>query len=206
MARKFEFDGLPVVQTKAESCAVIPVTMLWRSRVCSTPKPSVFRHQWRLNRGMGMGSRMSPSYGFVCPLLTPETPTGELLVPHRYWPQNENCQNLNIWTPCADSAKRPVLVWLHGGGFAAGFSIEQKAYNGSNMSRKGDVVVVSINHRLNVLGFLDLSLYGERYANSANAGQAYLVAALGWVQEKRTFRPWAATQTMSPSLGSRAVA
>lgn len=55
------------------------------------------------------------NYGFVCPLLDNSAqPKGELAVPHRYWVMNENCQNLNIWTPACDDKKRPVMVWLHG--------------------------------------------------------------------------------------------
>lgn len=57
------------------------------------------------------------NYGYVCPLLNEDTPRGEVKVPHRYWVMHEDCQNLNIWTPAADNGKRPVLVWLHGGGF-----------------------------------------------------------------------------------------
>ena len=64
-----------------------------------------------------------------------------------------------------------------------GSSIEQKAYNGENMSKYGDVVVVTVNHRLNILGYFDMSPYGEKYAGSANAGQADLVAALLWVRD-----------------------
>lgn len=123
------------------------------------------------------------NYGFVCPLLTNDKPIGELHVPHRYWPMDENCQNLNIWTPGTDDAKRPVLVWLHGGGYEAGSSIEHVAYDGANMSRLGDVVVVSVNHRLNILGYFDLSYYGEEYANSGNAGTDDIIAALRWVRE-----------------------
>ena len=123
------------------------------------------------------------NYGFVCPLLTNERPRGELYVPHRYWPMDEDCLNLNIWTPGADDAKRPVLVWLHGGGYYAGSSIEQLAYDGANMSRFGDAVVVSLNHRLNILGYFDLSDFGEEYANSGNAGGDDIIAALRWVRE-----------------------
>lgn len=123
------------------------------------------------------------SYGYVCPLMTNEHPTGELYVPHRYWPMDEDCQNLNVWTPAADGKGRPVLVWLHGGGYAAGSSIEHIAYDGANMSRLGDVVVVSINHRLNILGYFDLSDFGEEYANSGNAGGDDIIAALRWVHE-----------------------
>ena len=122
------------------------------------------------------------SYGFVCPLLANDRPNGELYVPHRYWPMDEDCLNLNVWTPGLDDRKRPVLVWLHGGGFEAGSSIEQAAYDGANMARLGDAVVVSVNHRLNILGYFDLSDFGEEYANSANAGTDDLIAALQWVQ------------------------
>lgn len=124
------------------------------------------------------------SYGFACPLMSQDTPEMELLVPHRYWVMDEHCQNLNIWTPSLDpDAKKPVMVWLHGGGFTAGSAIEQAAYEGDHLSQYGDVVVVSVNHRLNILGYLDLSAYGEKYANSANAGNADLVAALQWIHE-----------------------
>ena len=127
------------------------------------------------------------SYGMVCPLLKQDVPRGELFVPHRYWPQDEHCQNLNIWTTSLDkSAKKPVLVWLHGGGFFAGSSIEHIAYDGANLSYNGDVVVVSINHRLNILGYMDLSPFGEKYKNSANAGHADMVAALKWVNKNIT--------------------
>ena len=78
------------------------------------------------------------SYGYVCPLLEMPKPNGEMLVPHRYWLMDEACQNLNIWTPALDDAHRPVLVWLHGGGYFAGSSIEQIAYEGENMARLGD--------------------------------------------------------------------
>ena len=96
---------------------------------------------------------------------------------------NEDCQNLNVWTPACDGEKRPVLVWLHGGGFESGSAIEHIAYEGENMCRIGPVVVVSINHRLNILGYCDLSAYGEEYANSGNAGTDDIIAALRWIQE-----------------------
>lgn len=95
----------------------------------------------------------------------------------------EDCLRVNIWTPQANSSKkRPVMVWLHGGGYSAGSGQEQPAYEGSNLARQGDVVVVSLNHRLNVLGFLDLSAYGDKYAHSGNVGLLDLVAALEWVK------------------------
>ena len=130
------------------------------------------------------GVKDALSYGYVCPMLSQDVPAGEIMVPHRYWPKDENCQYLNIWTQsiCPD-AKKPVMVWLHGGGFTAGSSIEQVAYDGENMSKYGDVVIVSLNHRLNILGYLDLSPFGKKYANSANAGNADIVAALKWIQD-----------------------
>ena len=123
------------------------------------------------------------SYGYVCPLLSNERPSGELYVPHRYWPMDEDCLNLNIWTPGLDDQKRPVLVWLHGGGYEAGSSIEQVAYDGANMARLGEAVVISVNHRLNILGYFDLSDFGKEYANSANAGTDDIIAALQWVRD-----------------------
>ena len=98
--------------------------------------------------------------------------------------QGEDCLRINIWTPAVnDTGKRPVMVWLHGGGFAAGSGQELKSYDGENLSRRGDVVVVSINHRLNVLGYLDLSAYGDRFAASPNVGMLDIVAALEWVRD-----------------------
>ena len=130
------------------------------------------------------GVRDALSYGYICPILNNPKPTGEVATPHRFWPENEHCQYLNIWTPSLDaSGKRPVLVWLHGGGFFSGSSIEQVCYDGANLADFGDAVVVTLNHRLNVFGFLDLSDFGERYSNSVNAGIADIVAALEWVRD-----------------------
>ena len=71
------------------------------------------------------GVRDALSYGYVSPMLNRETAVGEIMVPHRYWPKDENCQYLNVWTQSLDPhAKKPVLVWFHGGGFSDGSSIE----------------------------------------------------------------------------------
>lgn len=92
---------------------------------------------------------------------------------------DENCLRVNVWTPgIKDGKKRPVMVWLHGGGFSAGSGQELPSYDGTNLAKKGDVVVVTLNHRLNILGFLDLSVCGDKYAKSGNAGLLDLVAAL----------------------------
>ena len=96
---------------------------------------------------------------------------------------DENCLRVNVWTPgINDGKKRPVMVWLHGGGYSSGSGQELPSYDGASLARKGDVVVITLNHRLNVLGFLDLSSFGEKYAASGNAGLLDLVAALQWVQ------------------------
>lgn len=97
---------------------------------------------------------------------------------------DEDCLRVNVWTQgIKDKGKRPVMVWLHGGGFAAGSGQELPSYDGASLARTGDVVVVTLNHRLNVLGFLDLSAYGEKYAGSGNAGLLDIVAALEWVHK-----------------------
>ncbi|MBQ9884339.1 MAG: carboxylesterase/lipase family protein [Bacteroidaceae bacterium] len=94
----------------------------------------------------------------------------------------DDCQNLNVWTPALkDGGKRPIMVWLHGGGFQSGSANEEQT-NGENLSRQGNVVVFSINHRLNILGHLDLSAYGEKYRYSGNAGILDIVYALRWIK------------------------
>jgi para-nitrobenzyl esterase len=120
----------------------------------------------------------------VCPIDIPNLLPDEIefAQAHHWGFETEDCLRLNVWTPgINDGKKRPVMVWLHGGGYSGGSSIELPFYDGENLSRTGDVVVVSVNHRLNVLGFLDLSAYGEKYALSGNVGIVDLVAALKWV-------------------------
>jgi len=130
------------------------------------------------------GVKDALAYGYVCPLLQQPRLSNEVLVPHRFWPMDEHCQSLNVWTRSVDpEAKKPVMVWLHGGGFTAGSSIEHVAYDGENMSKYGDVVVVSINHRLNILGHFNLEPYDGKYANSGNVGVADMVAALHWIRD-----------------------
>ena len=98
--------------------------------------------------------------------------------------EGEDCLRVNVWTPgLADGAKRPVMVWLHGGGFAAGSGNDLPAFDGHNLAKRGDVVVVTLNHRLNLLGFMDLSAHGEAYAHSGNIGMLDIVAALEWVRD-----------------------
>lgn len=102
---------------------------------------------------------------------------------------SEDCLRLNLWTPALeDGGLRPVMVWLHGGGYSNGNGIEQDGYMGENLSRKGNIVFVSINHRLGPIGFTDLSgVGGEKYAFSGNAGALDMAAALKWVHDNIAF-------------------
>lgn len=131
------------------------------------------------------GIRDATRYGEICyqsPIRN-RVAIDEFFNPHMYLEQSEDCQFLNIWTPgINDGKKRPVMVYLHGGAFSAGSSLSPLT-DGRNLSEKGDVVVVSLNHRLNVLGFLDLSAYDEAYRYSGNAGIADIVAALSWIRK-----------------------
>ena len=97
--------------------------------------------------------------------------------------ESENCLVLNVFTPDASTArKRPVMVWLHGGGFAIG-SAGDPQYDGAPLCRRGDVVVVSLNHRLNALGYLYLGGLHDDFADSGNLGQLDQVLALQWVRD-----------------------
>ena len=130
------------------------------------------------------GVRQAQIYGETCPIPQQTTVSwDEFVWPHLYWSENENCQFLNVWTQALDaSANKPVMIFLHGGGFTNGSSIEALAYEGRNLSKFGDVVVVTLNHRLNVLGSLNLEAYGPEYQKAGNTGMADIMAALEWVQ------------------------
>ncbi len=132
------------------------------------------------------GVRSSMVYGPVAPLLTPTTSVmdeSEFVFNHSWGFTNEDCMRINVWTPgINDGKKRPVMFWIHGGGFTAGSSQELPSYDGENLAKKGDLVVVSINHRLNILGFLDLSAYGDKYKESANLSILDMKVALEWVK------------------------
>ncbi|MFK8164067.1 MAG: carboxylesterase/lipase family protein [Lewinella sp.] len=133
------------------------------------------------------GIRSSRTYGPVAPLITPTTTVrdeSEFVFDHDWGYTSEDCLVLNVWSPgLTDGRKRPVMFWIHGGGYTTGSSQELPSYDGENLARSGDVVVVSINHRLNVLGFLDLSAYGEEFATSANNSIVDIRLALEWVRD-----------------------
>ena len=103
---------------------------------------------------------------------------------NRSQPESEDCLVLNVWTPgLSDGAKRPVMFWCHGGGFSYGAGAGNQT-DGANLAHKHDVVVVSINHRLNIFGYLYLAdLGGAEFADSGNAGMLDIVMALNWVKD-----------------------
>jgi para-nitrobenzyl esterase len=163
--RIYSFKGIPYGATTAG-----------QNRFCPAQKPK----PWA-------GIRSSRQYGLVCPQ---DKGTGRLNDEEAFmfqWQdsvEGEDCLRVNVWTPgINDNKKRPVMVWLHGGGFAAGSGHDTLMLDGENLARRGDVVVVSLNHRLNILGFLDLSKYGEKYAQSGNVGMLDIVTALTWVRD-----------------------
>jgi para-nitrobenzyl esterase len=128
------------------------------------------------------GVREATTYGPNCPQgISAE---GGALGDTVALPQREDCLVLNVWTQAlGDGGKRPVMVWLHGGGFAAG-SGSSAIYNGSGLVKRGEVVVVTVNHRLNVFGHLYLEeIAGEAFAGSGNAGILDIVLALQWVRD-----------------------
>ena len=129
-------------------------------------------------------------FGPVCPQGGPlagkpePTVDNEILTSLPDLPLSEDCLSLNIWTPAIkDNGKRPVMLWLHGRGFAEGAGSEGW-YDGTQLSKHGNVVVVTVNHRLNTFGYLYLAeLGGEKYAASGLNGMLDVVLALEWVRD-----------------------
>ncbi len=136
------------------------------------------------------GVRDALEYGHSAPQsdpAAPPRPAGALTISGQNLPaEGEDCLVLNIWTPAVGSGsnsgrKRPVMFWCHGGGFASG-SGSSPDNDGTNLAHRGDVVVVTINHRLNVLGFANLSEFSRDFAASGDAGMMDIVQALEWVR------------------------
>ena len=135
------------------------------------------------------GARDALEYGHSAPQsdpAAPPRPPGAISISGEKLPaEGEDCLVLNVWTPVVGSAgngrKRPVMFWCHGGGFATG-SGSSPDNDGTNLARRGDVVVVTINHRLNVLGFGNLSEFSKDFPASGDAGMMDIVQALQWVR------------------------
>jgi para-nitrobenzyl esterase len=132
------------------------------------------------------GVRDALEYGHSAPQRDPAAAparAGALTVSGSGLPvEGEDCLVLNVWTPAVnDGRKRPVMFWCHGGGFATG-SGSSPDNDGTNLARRGDVVVVTINHRLNVLGFANLSEFSTDFAASGDTGMMDIVHALKWVR------------------------
>lgn len=130
------------------------------------------------------GIKNAYTYGPITPQMMPPNPPPYYRGLHMLQKQGEDCQNLNIWAPkTLNGEKKPVFVWMHGGGYFAGNALEEYSFDGFNLAHYGDVIFVSINHRLNILGHLNLADYGEEFSNSVNVGIADLVGALKWIHE-----------------------
>jgi len=184
-------------QTEVQTGASIAVTSTTKGKVRGYIENGIYTYKGipyaqakRFESAMPLeaweGVKSTTTYGPVAYLMNPTTAVqdeSEFVFDHSWGYASEDNLRINVWTPAIkDSKKRAVLFWIHGGGFTAGSSQELPSYDGRNLAEKGDVVVVSINHRLNVLGFLDLSAYGEKYKHSANNSMRDIVEALKWVQ------------------------
>lgn len=126
---------------------------------------------------MAVGATAAPATDFGMQMSRVFTTPSELKI------QNEDCLFLNVWTPGTDAKARPVMFWIHGGGFAYG-SGGQPIYGGEDLARDHDVVVVNVNHRLNIFGYLYLGdAFGDAYKSSGTVGMQDLVLALQWVKD-----------------------
>lgn len=103
-------------------------------------------------------------------------------VPRTYQPQSEDCLALNIWMPVRQGRPRPVMVYFHGGAYSTG-SVSDPLNDGERLAAVGDVVVVTVNHRLNAFGYLSLARLDPRFPDSGNAGQLDLILALQWIRD-----------------------
>jgi para-nitrobenzyl esterase len=131
------------------------------------------------------GARDAFEYGHLAPQRAPGATGGTPGIDDASGAEGEDCLVLNVFTPGADGAHRPVMVWLHGGGWTSGSG--GPAYDGSNLARRGDVVVVTINHRLGALAFLHPGVIGIAGCEaSANLGLLDIIAALEWVRDNAT--------------------
>ncbi|HWA09675.1 MAG TPA: carboxylesterase family protein [Opitutaceae bacterium] len=147
--------------------------------------------------GRWAGIHNALHYGHVCPIGDPahgyadggnraDKDEDQFLLYRGYAEQvpGEDCLRVNVWTPEINgSGRRPVMIYMHGGGFTGGCSQDLLSYDGENLARNHDVVVLTHNHRLNAFGYLNLMEHGSKYAASANVGMLDIVAVLEWVRD-----------------------
>ena len=138
------------------------------------PRPAIPWSAVRDQFQVGHRAPLQPGSGPSAPVVRALDRGGE---------EGEDCLTVNVFTSGPDNRARPVMVWMHGGGFSGG-SGNFLLYDGTNLAKKEDVVVVALNHRLNIFGFLHLpDIGGDRWARSTNLGMQDIVAALVWVRD-----------------------
>ena len=128
------------------------------------------------------GTRKADTYGAIAPQNGMREGSIEMPGFHELEPQSEDCLFLNVYTPGLDNTKRPVMVWIHGGGFSIG-SGSQSMYSASTLVKRGNIVLVTLNYRLGVLGFLNFKeLTGGQIPATGNEGLLDQIAGLEWVR------------------------
>ncbi|MEN1970425.1 carboxylesterase/lipase family protein [Lentibacillus sp. N15] len=143
-------------------------------------KPPVGKLRFRPPESLEAWNGVYDATSFGAVAMQPESPLMSVLEGGDHVDMSEDCLNLNIWSPAADGKRRPVMVWVHGGAFMNGAG-SSEIYDGTSFATNGDVVVVTLNYRLGVMGFLHLE--DEQYAASGNCGILDQIEALKWVKE-----------------------
>jgi len=140
-------------------------------------EPPVGRLRFAPPQPVAKWGYVRPAYRFgpTCPQSLDEFEPSSLLY------QDEDCLSLNIWTPGIDAQKRPVMVYIHGGGFVEG-GTGDPLYNGAHLANRGDIVVASVNYRVAALGFLALDDFGQEFAGSGNLALQDQIAGLTWIK------------------------